>query len=39
MHEAIGLIIFGAHTNIMFVIKVKILLLNVHTGPPNYVDY
>ena len=33
------LMIFGAHSNILCAIKVKILLLIIdHIGPPNYVD-
>lgn len=37
---AIVLIMFGAHLNILFIIKVNILeLLNGHIGTPNSVDF
>ena len=35
---AIFLLMFGAHMNILFIFKVKILLKD-HIGPLNYVDY
>ena len=37
--EAMFLMISEAHMNIFFIVKVKILLLNDHIGPPIYVGY
>jgi hypothetical protein len=40
VHIAICLIIFGAHMDILFIIRVKIfMLITGHTGPTNYADY
>ena len=39
LHLPFSLLIFGAHTNMSFIVRENILLLSDRIGPRKYVDY